>query len=142
MTTHIHSINQLRTEKARLQLEKSAIEYRLKNHFKTVTTSVRPANLIKSALGSLASDSEVTGAIKTKGTEAAIGLIMSQLMLKNTNPVIRAVVGVVGSTLATTLLGGDASRYVEKVKSLYRKYKSRHSEKVTPEFDEDDIYTS
>lgn len=142
MTTHIHSITQLRSEKARLELEKSALEYRLKQHFITVKASVKPVNMIKSALGSLASDSEVTGAIKTKGAEAAIGLLMSQMVLKNTNPVIRAVVGVVGTTLAATLLGDNASHYVEKIKALYRKYKARHAKKERPDFNEDDIYTS
>ncbi len=141
MKTHFRSIAELQQEIIRLESEKVVIEKRLKNHFKNVGETFHPAHFIKSAFKSLISDKEVTDTVKSKTAEAAIGLLVSQLILRNSNPLIKAVGGVMGTTMASSVFGDTATYFIDKIKVLYRKYREKHKENGSGETNVDDTST-
>ena len=143
MKPSIHSLETLRAEILRLKEEKKIRENQLRLSVKHIGNEMKPANLIKSAFHSVSNDSELTSQLKSKGLEAALGFVVTNLLFKNANPLIRTAATVFGTTFASKLFGEESGKVIEKVKSLYEKFK-QHSEKSSKpgEFNEEDIYTS
>lgn len=141
MKTKISSRDQLKIEIQRLTLEKQVKENQIKNHVKDYAQAMKPANLVKNAFSSLKGDDELKGMLKTKGIEAAIGFVVTQLVFKNSNPFVRTAATLLGTSFATGIFGEDSSKYIEKIKNIYHKFKAKHDKKGEGLFNEEDVYT-
>lgn len=144
MKKDIRNRTDLRMEIARLTGEKDVREKMLKENFHSFTDQLKPINLIKSAFRSFTGDSELKSQLASKGTDAAIGFIISNLLFKNANPLIRTAASMLGSTVALKVFGDDSDHYVEKFKALFHKLKTvlKKGENESRTFDEEDIYRS
>jgi len=98
--------------------------------------------MLKSAFSSVKKDPDVKGMLKTKGVEAVITMLVTQLLFKNSNPIIRTAATLFGTSFATGVFGDDASKYINKVKTLFQKFKRKSDPKGDEFFDEEDIYKS
>lgn len=144
MKRSIRNRADLQMEIARLTGEKNVREKMLKENFHSFTEQLKPVNLIKSAFRSFTGDSELKSQLASKGTDAAIGFIISNLIFKNANPLIRTAASMLGSTVALKVFGDDSGHYVEKFKALFQKLKTvaKKDDKESRAFDEEDIYRS
>jgi len=142
MKTKIANIHQLREEIVRLSGEKLIKEEMLKNRIKGFSQQMKPVNLIKNAFNSITGDSELKSRLASKGTEAVLGFIVTNLIFKNSNPAIRTAATVLGTAFAGKVFGEDSSMYIEKIKGLFEKFKKKSSEVENKEFNEEDIYKS
>ena len=142
MKTEIANIHQLREEIVRLSGEKLIKEEMLKNRIKGFSQQMKPVNLIKNAFNSITGDSELKSRLASKGTEAVLGFIVTNLIFKNSNPAIRTAATVLGTAFAGKVFGEDSSMYIEKIKGLFEKFKKKSSEVENKEFNEEDIYKS
>ncbi len=142
MKTKIENIDQLREQIIRLSGEKLVKEEMLKARVKDFSQQLKPVNLIKNAFNSIKGDSELKSQLASKGTEAALGFIVTNLLFKNSNPVIRTAATVLGTAFASKVFGEDSSKYIEKIKGLFEKFKKKSGEGENKEFDEEDIYRS
>ena len=140
MKRNIHSLAQLKLEIDRLSSEKHFKEKQLNTYVKEYTQSLKPANLIRNAFTSITGDSELKGMLKTKGTEAAIGFVVTQLLFKNANPLVRTAATVLGTTFASSIFGEEGPKYVEKIKNLYQKFRSKKTDDNPDSFNEGDNY--
>ncbi len=140
MKKNIHTLAELRVEIERLTIEKLEREHRLSGYIKDYANSLKPANLIKSAFGSITSDPSLKGMLKSKGVEAAMGFIVSQLIFKNSNPFVRTAATVLGTGFASNIFGQDGPNYLDKLKVLYKKFKNRKNAGPQNDFNERDIY--
>lgn len=141
MSKNIQSVADLKTQIALITEEKSKQELRLKNHVRDFTNSLKPANLIKNAFSSINSDPEIKSTLKIKGAEAAIAFIVTQLLFKNSNPIFRVAATVLGTSFAGKIFGADASKYIDRIKSVYNKFRNKNKEEGSDLFNEEDIYT-
>jgi len=142
MKTKIANIHQLREEIVRLSGEKLIKEEMLKNRIKGFSQQMKPVNLIKNAFNSITGDSELKSRLASKGTEAVLGFIVTNLIFKNSNPAIPTAATVLGTAFAGKVFGEDSSMYIEKIKGLFEKFKKKSSEVENKEFNEEDIYKS
>jgi hypothetical protein len=140
MNKNISSRAQLKLEIERLTAEKKLKEKQIGGLVKDYTTALKPVNLVKNAFSSITGDSELKGMLKTKGTEAAIGFVVTQLLFRNSNPLIRTAATVLGTTFASSIFGEDSAKYVEKIKNLIHKFRSKKGEIPSDTFNETDIY--
>ncbi len=140
MKKNIHSLSELRVEIERLTLDKLERERRLSGYIKEYANSMKPANLVKSAFSSISNDPSLKGMLKSKGAEAAMGFLVSQLIFKNSNPIVRTAATLLGTGFATNIFGQDGSQYVNKIKTLYKKFRSRKDDGSQNDFNEEDIY--
>ena len=141
MTKNIQSRAELRSEIERLTTEKQISEEKLNSMIREFSQSMRPVNLLKNAFGSMKKDTELTRMMKTRGLEALVGFAVSQLVFKKSNPLIRTAATLMGTSFASGVFGDDALKYVDKLKHLYQKFKSKTSRKESGSFNEEDIYT-
>jgi len=141
MSTSITSLAELKVEIDKLTVERKIKERNLNVHIKEFAISMRPANLIKNAFTSMSKDTELKSMLKTKGAEAAIGFVVTQLLFKNANPIIRTAATLFGTSFATTIFGDDSSKYIEKIKNIYQKFISRKEPVEDEQFNEGDNYT-
>lgn len=132
---------QLKLEIDRLTSEKHLKEKQLNMYIKDFSQSLKPANLVRNIFSSITGNSELKGMLKTKGTEAALGFVVTQLLFKNANPLVRTAATVLGTSFATTIFGEDSSKYVEKIKTLFQKFRKKKEETDSEQFNEGDIYT-
>lgn len=144
MRRNIRNRADLQMEIARLTGEKNIREKMLKENFQSFVDQLKPVNLIKSAFHSFAGDSELKSQLASKGADAAIGFIISNLLFKNASPLIRTAASMLGSTVALKVFGDDSDHYVEKFKALFQKLKTvmKKDDKDSRAFDEEDIYRS
>lgn len=143
MKPAINSLETLRAEIIRLREEKKVRENQLRKSVQHLGNELKPANLIKSAFHSVSDDSELKSQLKSKGLEAALGFVVTNLLFKNANPVIRTAATVFGTTFASKLFGEESGKIIERVKSLYEKIRKQAEPSAKPgEFNEEDIYTS
>jgi hypothetical protein len=141
MNRKIENLVQLQAAIQQLSAEQQLRESKLTSSLKLYAESFKPVNLIKSALRSAGDDKELKSMITSKGAETLIGLVVSQLLFRKSNPFVRTAATVLGTSFASGMLGDQASGYIDKLKALYKKYKSRKNTD-TSEFDEEDIYNS
>jgi hypothetical protein len=141
MKKPIQSRADLKSEIARLSAEKQVAEHKLNTMIREFSTSMKPMNLIKSAFGSMKNDPDMKSIIKTRGLEALVGFVVSQLVFKKSNPFVRTAATVMGTSFASGIFGDDAINYVDKLKQLYRKFRDRKGKKDSGSFNEDDIYS-
>lgn len=141
MSKNIQSVADLKIQIALITEEKSKQELRLKNHVRDFTNSLKPANLIKNAFSTINSDPEIKSTLKIKGAEAAIAFIVTQLLFKNSNPIFRVAATVLGTSFAGKIFGADASKYIDRIKSVYSKFRNKNKEAGSDLFNEEDIYT-
>src|SRR6187402_2434274 len=111
MKANITSRSQLQLEIERLTSEKQVREKQLNLHLKEYAQSLKPINMLKSAFNSVKKDPDVKGMLKTKGVEAVITMLVTQLLFKNSNPIIRTAATLFGTSFATGVFGDDASKY-------------------------------
>lgn len=144
MKRSIQNRADLHIEIARLKEEKVVRERMLKDNFRSLTDQLKPVNLIKSVFSSFSGDSELKSQLASKGTDAAIGFIISNLIFKNASPLIRTAASMLGSTVALKVFGEDSGHYVDKFKALFQKLRTfvKRDDKDSPTFDEKDIYRS
>ena len=135
-------MTELKQEIQRLSAVKQLKEQQLRLKIKDASQQMKPINLIKSAFSSISGDKELKSELAIKGTEAALGFIVTNLLFKNSNPVVRTAATLLGTTFATKIFGEDSSKYIEKIKSIYEKFKKKHSDVSVDEFREEDIYKS
>ena len=133
-------MSDLRKEIASLQKKQEEQEARLKVSVQRLTESLKPANLIKSTLKSFGSDSKLRGDLTKKGAEAAVGFLISNILLRNFGPAAKTLASLAGTTVATSVLGEHAGTYIEKFKNLIEKFKKK-SGANRDSFDEKDIYS-
>ena len=136
----IRSRAELQAEIDKLTLEKQVSEQNLNRLVRDFSTAMKPLNLIKSAFGSVKSDKELSGRMKTRGLEALTGFVVSQLIFKNSNPLIKTAATLMGTSFASGVFGDDALKYVDKLKNLYQKFRSKNRDTSADSFNEDDIY--
>ena len=141
MKKNIQSRAELKAEIEKLTAEKILAEERLNKKIRDFSVSMKPVNLLKSAFGSMKKDPELTGMIKTRGLEALSGFIISQLIFKNSNPLVRTAATLMGTSFASGVFGDDALKYIDKLKQLYRKFRSKSGNKSSEIFNEGDNYS-
>ena len=139
MKKQISSLAELRLEIENLSVKKHMKERELNKQFKDWSQTMKPANLIKSAFSSLTGDSELKTQLASKGTEAALGFIVTNLLFKNSNPIVRTAATIVGTAFASKVFGEDSAVYIDKIKTLFEKFKKKEDDIV---FDEKDNYAS
>lgn len=139
MKKQIRSLAELRLEIENLSVEKHLKERELNKQFKDWSQRMKPANLIKSAFSSLTGDSELKTQLASKGTEAALGFIVTNLLFKNSNPIVRTAATIVGTAFASKVFGEDSSVYIDKIKTLFEKFRKKEDTII---FDEQDNYAS
>ena len=140
MHQNIQTLAQLRLEIDRLTIAKEIHEKQISIYVKEYAQSLRPINLLKNAFNSVKEDSELKNAMKTKGIEAAIGFVVTQLLFKNASPFIRTAATVLGTSFATNLFGDDASGFMEKIKNLVQKFRSKKGVEPSERFNDEDLY--
>ena len=140
MSRNIQNLAQLRLEIVRLTVEKQVHEKQISIYVKEYAQSLRPINLLKNAFNSVRGDEELKGAIKTKGLEAAIGFVVTQLLFKKASPFIRTAATILGTSFATNIFGDDSSKYIGKIKELIHKFRSKKEERQSERFNDEDIY--
>jgi len=140
MKTKIHSRTELRSEIERLKQLRLSKEIKIRTDFDNLAEQLKPANLVKSAFSSLAGDSELKNQVASKGTEAALGFLFTNLIFKNANPLIRTIAAVAGTAAASKIFGEDSSKYIEKIKNIYHKIRRKKSKDADFTFNERDIY--
>ena len=140
MIKNIESLSDLRLEIERISSKRDLHERQLSEQVKAYANSMRPANLIKNALTGMGQDKELTGMLKTKGVEAAIGLVITQLLFKNSNPLIKTAASLFGTSFATGVFGEDASQYVDKIKKIFQKFTAGKESPGNGVFRDEDIY--
>ncbi len=141
MNRNIQNLAELKVQIALLSKEKIIQEQLLKNKFRGLTNSLKPVNLIKNAFAGIAGDRGIRNSFKSKGAEAAIGFLVTQLLFKNTNPVFRLAATVVGTSFAGKIFGEDSPKYIEKIKTIFNRYRTKRNEPDSGLFNEEDIYT-
>ena len=139
MKKQISSLAELRLEIENLSVEKHLKERELNQQFQDWSQRMKPANLIKSAFSSLTGDSELKTQLASKGTEAALGFIVTNLLFKNSNPIVRTAATIVGTAFASKVFGEDSSVYIDKIKTLFEKFRKKEDTII---FDEQDNYAS
>ena len=139
MKKQISSLAELRLEIENLSVEKHLKERELNQQFQDWSQRMKPANLIKSAFSSLTGDSELKTQLASKGTEAALGFIVTNLLFKNSNPIVRTAATIVGTAFASKVFGEDSSVYIDKIKSIFEKFRKKEDAII---FDEKDNYAS
>lgn len=139
MKKQIRSLAELRLEIENLSVEKHLKERELNKQFQDWSQRMKPANLIKSAFSSLTGDSELKTQLASKGTEAALGFIVTNLLFKNSNPIVRTAATIVGTAFASKVFGEDSSVYIDKIKTLFEKFRKKEDAII---FDEQDNYVS
>lgn len=139
MPKEIHSLRDLQTEIAILKAKQAVQEEQLRGRLKKMSEDLKPINLIRSTIQSFTQGSGLKGETTKRGAEAAIGFLVSNILFKNFNPVARTVATVVGTGLASELLGEQAGKYIQKFKDLAEKFRKSGKEKKDL-FDEQDIY--
>ena len=127
MKRNIHSLAQLKLEIDRLSSEKHFKEKQLNTYVRDFSQALKPANLVKNIFSSITGNSELKGMLKTKGTEAALGFVVTQLLFKNANPLVRTAATVLGTSFASTIFGDDSAKYVDKIKSLFKKFQKKNT---------------
>ncbi len=142
MKTKIENIHQLREQIIRLSGEKLVKEEMLKARVRDFSQQMKPVNLIKNAFNSIKGDSELKSQLASKGTEAALGFIVTNLLFKNSNPVIRTAATVLGTAFASKVFGEDSPKYMEKIKGLFEKFKKKSKDVEDTDFNEEDNYRS
>lgn len=142
MKTKIHTLEELQHEIERLKEIKSLKEAKLRSDVKHLTVQLKPVNLIKSAFSSLTGDTELKTQVASKGLEATLGFLFTNLIFKNSNPMIRTAAAVLGTAAASKIFGEDSPKYIEKIKLLIDKIKRKRSEAKDASFNEGDIYTN
>jgi hypothetical protein len=118
MSKEISSLTELRREIALLEVKQTIQEEKLRTSLKNLTEELKPVNLIRGAFQSFKKDSNLNGQLAVKGAEAAIGFLVSNILFKNFGFVTRTVASVVGSSVASGILGDQAEKYIEKFKLL------------------------
>jgi hypothetical protein len=98
MKTKIDSLATLQLEIERLKSLKAAKDIQLKQSFQHLSNELKPVNLIKSTFNSITKDRELKTQIQSKGLEAALGFVVTNLLFKNANPVIRTAATLFGTT--------------------------------------------
>ena len=78
MKRNINSLAQLKLEIDRLSSEKKFKERQLNTYVRDFSQALKPANLVKNIFSSITGNSELKGMLKTKGTEAALGFVVTQ----------------------------------------------------------------
>ncbi len=141
MTKTIQSHADLRSEIERLTVERQIAEQRLNSKIRDFSTAMKPINLLKNAFGTVKNDSELSTMIKTRGIEALIGFVISQLVFKKSNTLVRTAATLMGTSFASGIFGGDALKYVDKLKQLFKKFKSKTEQKPQGSFNEEDTYS-
>ncbi|MBL0340989.1 MAG: hypothetical protein IPP71_08715 [Bacteroidetes bacterium] len=140
MKKQITSLAELKFEIERLTAEKQLKEQALNNQVKELSNRLKPINLIKSTFASFKEDSVLKNQLATKGTEAALGFIVSNLIFKNSNPIVRTTATLIGTAFASKVFGEDSSIYIDKIKNLFEKFKKKTEKEADPSFFEGDIY--
>ncbi len=141
MKKHIHSLAALRLEIDKLTAEKEIKEVTIKSHFSNLKENLKPANLLKSAFASFSGNSNFKNELASKGTEAALGFIVSNLLFRKSNFIVKAFATIIGTSFASKIFGDDSSHFIDKIKNLYQKFvkKSSHRKEEVA-FNEEDIY--
>ncbi len=142
MKAKIDSLATLQFEIERLKNMKAAKDFQLKQSFQNLSNELRPVNLIKSTFNSIAKNNELKSQMQSKGLEAALGFIVTNLLFKNSNPVIRTAATLFGTTFASKLFGEESGNIIARIKTLYQKIQEKSSEDLNKPFDEGDIYKS
>ncbi len=140
MKTKIDSLATLQLEIERLKSLKAAKDIQLKQSFQNLSNELKPVNLIKSTFSSITKDSELKNQMQSKGLEAALGFVVTNLLFKNANPVIRTAATLFGTTFASKLFGEDSGNIIGRIKNLYQKIKEKSPDEENKPFDEGDIY--
>lgn len=140
MKTKIDSLATLQLEIDRLKSLKAAKDIQLKQSFQHLSNELKPVNLIKSTFNSITKDNELKSQIQSKGLEAALGFVVTNLLFKNANPMIRTAATLFGTTFASKLFGEDSANIIGRIKNLYQKIKEKSPEEENKPFDEGDIY--
>jgi|SRR5688572_23969422 len=141
MKVNISSRSQLKLEIERVTQEKLRQEQQINQHLRDYAQSLKPINMIKNAFSSVNKDQDLKGMFKKKGIEAAVALMVTQLLFKNSNPIIRTAATLFGTSFATGVFGDDASKYITKIKNLFQKFKRKSDQRDNEFFNEEDIYT-
>lgn len=139
MTKPIQSLNELRTEISVLKSRQRLQEEKVRKSVKSLAESVKPANLVKNAIKSFGSDKNLRSDLTLKGAEAAVGFLVSNLLLRNFGPAAKIIASLAGTTVATSILGDHAGKYIDKFKNLFNKFTKMNAKEETG-FDEKDIY--
>jgi predicted lipase len=142
MKRTIRNRGDLQREITRLKEEKLVRERVMNDKIHSITEQLKPANLIRNAFRGFTGDSELKNAMASRGTEAVFGFVVSNLLFKNANPLIRTVASMLGTTAAMKFFGEDSGKYIEQIKNLFRKLKEAagRQRKEDSMFDEEDIY--
>lgn len=140
MKTKIHSLSELQAEIQRLKESKHLKEVKLRSDARHLSQQLKPINLIKNAFSSFSGDSELKSQVASKGIEASIGFLLTNLIFKNANPLIRTAAAVAGTAFASKIFGEDSPKYIDKIKQLIEKLKSKKGKEKNPAFNEEDIY--
>ncbi len=141
MNRNIQNLAELKVQIALLSEEKIIQEHLIKNKIRELTNSLKPVNLIKNAFAGIAGDPGIKNSFKLKGAEAAIGFLVTQLLFKNANPIFRLAATVVGTSFAGKVFGADSPKYIEKIKTIFNKYRAKMNKPESGLFNEEDIYT-
>jgi hypothetical protein len=123
MSKEIKSLSELRREIALLEARQADQEEKLQIRLKKLTEDLKPVNLIRNAYQSYSRDSGLNSQLVVKGAEAAIGFLVSNILFKNFGPAARTIASVVGSSVASGILGDQAEKYIGKFKNLIQKFK-------------------
>ena len=138
----IQSRAELRLEIERLKVQQHLHEVQIHERIRSITEKLKPINLIKSSLSSFSSDSDMKNQFTSKGIEAILGFVVSNLLFRKSNVIIRTVASILGSSLVLKFFGEDSGKYLEKIQSLYMKVKGmmKKDDKDDSVFNEGDIY--
>lgn len=141
MKKNIDSLASLKLEIARLTVEQQMQEKLLGGYLKDYARSMSPANLVKNAFKSITGDPEIKSSFKTKGVEAAIGFVVTQLLFKNANPLVRTAASVLGTSFASGIFGDESTKYIDKIKNFYQRFRKKKEDTGAPLFGEEDNYS-
>ena len=140
MKKNIQTRADLKAEIARLTVEKQVAEQNLNKMIREYSVAMKPSNLLKNALGSVKNDKELTGMLKTRGLEALLGFVVSQVLFKNSNPFVKTAATLMGTSFASGVFGEGAMKYIDKLKNLFQKFRTKSGESKEDSYSDEDIY--
>lgn len=142
MNPEIHSLQQLRAEIRRLSDIKKNQEASLIIKTHLLADSLRPENLVKTVFSSLTRSSELKQQVTSFGADATIGYLFSNVILKNANPMLRAISTYAAPVIFSYFFGDESGKYLDKFKNLISRFRRKDKNGQDETFDEKDIYSS
>jgi len=133
----ITDIKSLRFEILQAEAIQNEKEKKLNDSLQVLSGKLHPSNLVREAISGFFNSKSKTGA--DNSFEKIVGFIITDLLLRNASPVIKAAGVAIGSLISSELMGEGSEKIIQRLKDLFEKIKGRFR-KADSSFDESEIY--